>query len=288
MDLSQKTACCLSGKQSLIMQTQIGTDGSPESELRFWLSITKNLPQVKGAGRVCGVVERIYNRKKRSDALSDVLGYKMLLDPADNIEHQLLFCPHLFDRKEISYLRKLLKPGDTFLDAGANAGFYSLVASGLVGDSGTVISVEAAPYTASRFANNIRLNNANNIRLVNVGLSDRAETLKLGLNTCGNRGGNSFLYDAPETISVECKTLTDVLLSQGVKKVHGAKMDIEGFEFKVLQKFFADGRTDLWPGFLLIEINPFLKKTGDVQQLLMNNGYELTRISELNYIATRR
>ena len=28
------------------------------------------------------------------------------------------------------------------------------------------------------------------------------------------------------------------------------QMDIEGFEFKVLKQFFADGRSDLWPGFL--------------------------------------
>jgi len=236
------------------------------------------------------MAESIYNRKKRANATVEVLDFKMTLDPADSMECQFLFRPQLYDREEMGFLRRLLKPGHTFVDAGANVGFYSLIASSLVGNTGKVISIEADPFNASRLEANIRLSKVSNVRLANVGLSDQAETLRLGLSMSGNRGGNSFLYDSPNTVSVECRTLTDVLLAEGVQKVDGAKMDIEGFEFKVLQRFFADGNSKLWPGFLIIEVNPFFEKKtdGDILALLAQNGYGLTCISELNYLAVRK
>ncbi|HWD90905.1 MAG TPA: FkbM family methyltransferase [Verrucomicrobiae bacterium] len=269
------------------MATQ--TYPSVAGELKFWLSITRRLPRVKGAGRIGHTVKCIYNRQKRQDATVDVLDFKMVLDPADNMESQFLFCPHLYDWVEIACLRDHLKPGHTFLDAGANVGFYTLIASQLVGAAGTVIAVEADPNNGSRLAANVKVSGAKNVRLANVGLSDKSEVLELGLNTTGNRSGHSFLSNSTERVKVECKTLTDVLLSEGVQKVDGAKMDIEGFEFKVLQRFFADGNSKLWPGFLIIEVNPTLgKNSGDVLKLLRENGYTLSNLSELNYLAVRK
>jgi len=270
------------------MATQ--TNPSVESELKFWLSITRRLPRVKGAGRIGHTVKRLYNRRKRQDATVDVLDFKMVLDPSENIEGQLLFCPQLYDWVEIECLRKRLKPGNTFLDAGANVGFYSLIAAQLVGDAGTVIAVEADPNNGARLATNIKVSGAKNVRLANVGLSDKTEVLELGLNTTGNRSGHSFLSDSTAKVKVQCKTLTDVLLSEGVQKLDGAKMDIEGFEFKVLQRFFADGNSKLWPGFLIIEVNPSFgeKNTRDILSLLKQNGYALDNLSELNYLAVRK
>jgi FkbM family methyltransferase len=272
------------------MLNQSQVEAQPDGELQFWRSITRRLPHIRGSGRLSSVMERIYNRKKRSDTTADVLGFKMVLDSADCLERQFLFCPHLYDWKEINYLRKHLKPGTTFLDAGANVGFYSLIASGLVGETGAVLSVEADPYNASRLKANLEVNNMRNVRIANFGLSDRTEMLRLGRDTSGNRGGNSFLSNSPEGVTVQCHTLTDILLSEGIQKVDGAKMDIEGFEFKVLQRFFADGNSKVWPGFLIIEINPsFDKKTnGDTLALLARNGYDLTKVSELNYFAARK
>ncbi|MGI5470002.1 FkbM family methyltransferase [Streptomyces sp. CA-132043] len=48
--------------------------------------------------------------------------------------------PHL-----TQWLERRLKPGDAFVDVGANIGYYSLLASHLVGESGKVVSIEASP-----------------------------------------------------------------------------------------------------------------------------------------------
>ncbi len=260
-----------------------------DGELRFWLAITRRFPRMRGAGRISGLVQWFYNRKRRTDTLTDVLEFKMVLDPSDNLEGQWLFSPHLYDRKEIACLRKHLKPGDTFLDAGANAGFYSLIASKLTGPKGTVLAVEADPVNASRLKANLQASGAMNVRVVNAGLSDKAETLRLGLNTSGNSGGHSFLYDGPDSVNVECKPLLDILSAGGIRKIDGAKFDIEGFEFRVLCKFFKDASPDLWPRFIIVEHNAFFagKKGGDTLQLLAQHGYRIVRVGEINYFASR-
>ena len=262
----------------------------PSGELKFWLAVTRRLPRIRGCGKLCGLVSRIYNRKRRPDVTATVFDAKMVLEPSDCVEGQFLFCPHLYDRREIACLRKALKPGDTFLDAGANVGFYSLIASRIVGATGAVIAVEADPFNASRMAKNLEMSQIHNVRLVNAGLSDRTETLRLGRDAGGNRGGHSFLYNSPEAVEVQCRTLVDILSEQSVSKVAGAKFDIEGFEFKVLQRFFQDAVPDLWPKFFIIEYTGFYagKSGGDIRQLLVERGYDLVLIGETNYFAVRK
>jgi len=256
------------------------------AELRMWLSVTRRLPAIRGAGRLSGIAECIYNRKPREDVTVKVRDFTMRLDPAETLGRELLFCPQICDRHELSYLRTHLRPGDTFVDCGANVGFYSLAAAKLVGSTGTVLAIEASPVNSARLAENVKLNDMTHVKVANVGLSDKSETLRLGLNTTGNSGGHSFINNSAEGISVQCKTLADVLLSEGVKGVHGMKMDIEGFEAKVLKEFFR-GNANLWPKFLIIEVNPNFGTSAkeELLSLLTGNHYRLTRISELNYVA---
>jgi hypothetical protein len=53
-----------------------------------------------------------------------------------------------------------LKPGMTFLDVGANAGFFSLLGSRAVGASGKVVAFEPHPVTAAQLSSQARLNDA--------------------------------------------------------------------------------------------------------------------------------
>src|SRR5207253_4151635 len=55
-------------------------------------------------------------------------------------------------------LRHFLKPGSVFLDCGANIGYFSVLAGGLVGPTGRVISVEANPVTLQRLQRNLAVN----------------------------------------------------------------------------------------------------------------------------------
>src|SRR4051812_36476144 len=66
---------------------------------------------------------------------------RLWLDPASNLGSQLL----LGGAYEVDFterLSRILRPGDVFLDVGANEAYFSLLAAEKVGDSGHVYLME--------------------------------------------------------------------------------------------------------------------------------------------------
>ncbi|MDT8390384.1 MAG: FkbM family methyltransferase [Lentisphaeria bacterium] len=218
------------------------------------------------------------------------MGHVMELNPHETVDCGLLFHPQLYDYNEIAYLKKNCAEGDVFFDVGANIGFYSLMASDLVGESGRVVAVEADPAVFQSLRGNIRRNNVANVTAVNNGASSENEVLELCLNTEGNSGGNTFLPDhsAPDarTVPVACKPLAEIQRAVGVRKIDGMKIDIEGMEFRVLKKYFETISVDLYPKFIIIEHNPEWnqKAGGDAVDLLSLNGYRIHKKTHYNYI----
>lgn len=229
-----------------------------DRELRAVRAVTRALPRVRGAGVVGNWLVRWYNRRPRPRVLAEVHGVTMELDPSENVDGQLLFQPHLYDRRELAALAGHLRAGDTFVDVGAHIGLYSLFAASRVGPRGRVVAFEADPVNASLLRANV-LRNAGPAAIVTVveaGVSDHDETLRLGLNTTGNRSGNSFLAEGSEGVEVRCRPLGELLEDARVERVDAMKMDIEGFEHRVLERFFDDAAEGLWPRMLILEYQP--------------------------------
>ncbi len=262
-----------------------------DPELKLFMFIGRHLPAIP---HITGIDNRIlkpiYLRKKRSPVIVDVLDFRMILDPSECVDCNLLFHPHLYDREEIKYLRGNLYEGDVFLDIGANIGFYSLVASRIVGQAGRVVSIEADPQIYGQLVKNITINKTENIKAVNLGVSDKDEILMLGVCTIGNRGGSSFLREGNEKIEVQCRSLTDIVLSAGIEKIKAIKIDIEGFEYRVLKRFFDKASETLYPEIVIIEHIPMLDKDagGSSIQLLVDNDYKEIERSGGNYIMRRK
>lgn len=261
-----------------------------DSELRLLLKLSRGLPRVRGCGKLAAVLTRFYNRKSRPDVQMDVFGSQMLLTPSEALDGELLFCPQMYERLEMAHLRSYLRPGHVFLDAGANVGFYSLTASTLVGRTGKVLAIEANRANFERLQANLQLNAMQNVLPRNVGLSDKADVLRLGLNLSGNRGGHSFLAPGDGGEMVQCAPLLDVIREAGIDRIDAAKFDIEGFEFRVLEAFFsAKPPPSLVPRFIIIEQNRLLReKAGDALGLLRQQGFAVTKIKDQNYLAVRK
>ena len=68
-----------------------------------------------------------------------------------------------YERKTCEAIQSILKPTDTFVDLGANIGFYTLIASRIVGENGRVFSFEPTPSTFQTLKKNIKENNFNDI-----------------------------------------------------------------------------------------------------------------------------
>jgi FkbM family methyltransferase len=222
-------------------------------------------------------------------------GVDMIVDPADSVGGTFAFIPQLFDTWERQAISELLPMGGTFVDVGSNIGAYALWAAGIVGAHGHVVAYEAEPNNYARLIDNVAVNNFKHVQAYRVGVSDKAETLRLQLNTVGNSGGHSFtrgLYaegSVPE-IDVPCERLAPLLDSARIARVDFMKLDIERFEQRVLARFFQDvpPESPIRPRHILTEMYPGdVKGPGTLWETIVSAGYRLQRQGKANALFAR-
>src|SRR5205823_8966527 len=99
-------------------------------------------------------------------------------DTRDTIQQYIYYFgvwePHL-----TRWIVRRLVCGDAFIDVGANVGYYSLLASKLVGTSGSVVAIEASPATFKILQSNLALNQVRNVRAMNVAVYHSKTAMKV-------------------------------------------------------------------------------------------------------------
>jgi FkbM family methyltransferase len=260
-----------------------------DRELRTLRAFTLRLPRWTGAGIVGNVVRDFYARRERPCVVTPVQGVLMELDPSENVDGSLLFCPQLYDRRELAMLLPALAPGDVFVDVGAHIGVYGLRAARRVAPGGRVIAIEADPRNHERLADNVRRNPGLAIETVCVAVSDTEGSARLALNTTGNRSGNSMLVGGDDAIEVACRPLAAVLRDLGVNRVDGMKLDIEGMEFRVLRRYLGDVPESGRPRIIVLEhqIRWIAAAGGDAVALLREAGYREVLATGINRVMVR-
>ncbi|MGW7278439.1 FkbM family methyltransferase [Streptomyces sp. NPDC054844] len=137
-----------------------------------------------------------------------------------------------------AWLRRRLRPGDGFVDVGANIGVFSVLASRLVGDQGSVVAIEASPVFHRRLVRHGRLNARGNIRALNAAVSDGHKILTFVLASSRNMGANSIVpYDGPaeSTFEIEARPLPELLDPAEIANARVIKIDVEGAEGSVVR-----------------------------------------------------
>ena len=140
----------------------------------------------------------------------------------------------------------LPRPGDVFLDVGANVGWYTLHVAQMVGPEGLVLAVEPSPDSFAVLKENIKLNHLSNVTALNFAAWDRDGELDLILaETCtGHTVKRAWANSAKPwsrfserrvTVRVPARRLDDVLKEQNVTQVDWVKIDVEGAEVEVLR-----------------------------------------------------
>ena len=123
-----------------------------------------------------------------------VFGSRIAGDTRDILQQYIYYFgvwePHLTD-----WIGRRLAPGDAFVDVGANIGYFSLLASKLVGESGRVVAIEPSPTIFGVLASNLARNRAHNVRAVRVAASDSAGMLRLFQGPDSNLGRTTLLAD---------------------------------------------------------------------------------------------
>lgn len=161
---------------------------------------------------------------------------------------------------EISHvIAALLDDGDVFVDIGANIGYYSLLASRLVGSSGAVVAIEASPRTYARLQANLRVNRADNVRPVNVAASDEAGQVTIYSGPRQNSGAASTLKEwrnGEAEAVVTALPLDQILTVRERGKVRLVKIDVEGAEAPILAQLLSS--IDAYPDDMgiIVELSP--------------------------------
>jgi len=164
-------------------------------------------------------------------------GLKMRLYGDSELCH-LIYC-RSFEVTERAFLNHFLRPGDVFVDVGANIGLFTLIAASCVGPKGKVVAFEPTKVTYTRLVENIRLNNLSNVSCVNLALSDRSGHVDLIQSTDGFDAWNSLAEPTMgKTFSSE---RVEVVEWDRYARTHNLaglvtmmKIDVEGWEQRVL------------------------------------------------------
>jgi FkbM family methyltransferase len=172
---------------------------------------------------------------------------------ASATERGALFNPG-YNLEELDFLRAHTPQGGVFVDVGANVGTYAMVLARHVGTGGKVIAIEPHPVTHARLAFNRAASGFSQVVLVAAaaGPSDG----ELLIETDGDNLGASHIVSgerAGNAIRVPSLRLQRILDDSGVSRVDALKIDVEGFEDRVLTGFFREAPQALWPRAIVIE-----------------------------------
>ena len=144
-------------------------------------------------------------------------------------------------------ISSMVKPGTVFYDVGANVGFYSLLAAGLVGPQGRVFAFEPLPRNVMYLRRHLTLNRVFNVEILELAVGERTGSASFTPDPSGCMGRLSDTGCLPVTVA----SLDDLLEQGRLAPPHSIKMDIEGAELLALrgaQSLYPATSPDYFPG----------------------------------------
>ncbi len=214
-------------------------------------------------------------------------GVYMHLSPYYVIDRTIIISG-AFDRPLHRLLQRLVRPGMTCLDVGANIGEVAMHLARIVGRRGRVHAFEPVRAVYERLKLHVERNGlAGIVQAHNVALAQRGGKAMIACPSSDqeNQGLGSLFGFGLEALKrneeVATTSLDDFVREQGIPRIDLAKIDAEGAELAILrggEHVFADHSPDI-----LIEVNPAtLEPAGtdshELCALLEAYGYGLYRV----------
>ena len=250
---------------------------SPNGWIKFVYEIIR-------LGTGLGIIKRFYswlidrlNKENPIDIKYHDIRFRLY--PYDNaIESKMIVSSKFREAKELEVISNYIKTGGTFLDIGANIGYYSLMAAKL--GATKIIGVEPNPVVLNRFKENIRFNGfEKKIKIFQLGIGEKIENRDLYLSKV-DLGSSSVIgeKDSFDKIRINVLPLDVFLKRESVGRVDVMKIDIEGYEDKALFPYFKKLNKKLYPKLILMEDSSQKEWDKNILNWLLSNGYNvLTR-----------
>jgi len=242
-----------------------------------WRLLNYFLPMLRKDGSLMGerVVSTHYGFRYKAD-LGDWLG-------------QYVYLTGVYEPPTAHVISTLLSPGDTFIDVGANSGFFTLLASRRVGPTGQVLSFEPLPSMRERITENLALNRMENVTLHGVALSNTVGEVTFYEGPLGHKGISSMrpIEEVSTTLQVPTMPLDDIAAS--VPSVKLIKIDVEGAEQLVVlgaANLIAQHHPDLIIEITDQYLKPFGHSARGLSDSLCSLGYRMYKITPKGLIET--
>ncbi|MEV6846584.1 FkbM family methyltransferase [Actinoplanes sp. NPDC051411] len=212
------------------MRTPTTVAGMTRGYVRFF-------PGTLGKARI---VDRYLNPalRERPVARSTTLrgGARMALDTKDIVQ-RYLYQFGVWEPSLTAWLTRVLRPGDVFVDVGANVGYFSLLAAPIVGHTGSVVAIECSPAAYGELLRNLAVNQIGNVRPVRAAVAAAERELAFYEP---KKGIHSVTTSVPESDDLEpaftapAKPLPALLRPAELAAARVVKIDIEGGEYAAL------------------------------------------------------
>jgi len=126
-------------------------------------------------------------------------------------------------------LLRFVKPGMVVYDIGAQAGFYTMFFSRLVGETGRVFAFEPCPYGTRFLVDHVRVNRLANVSVLQVAVSERTGLIGM---TIDHGIMENKIHDSSDSILMVAAVTID---DSGLPVPDLIKLDVEGAESAVLK-----------------------------------------------------
>jgi len=160
---------------------------------------------------------------------------RMDLNPCDTIFTRAIMKDRIWESKDTHWLLQILREGDTFLDIGANVGYYTLIAAKRVGETGRVYAFEPDPESFAILERNLRINGLSNVTAEQKAVSSGKGILTLYIAP-RNKADHRIYKDGDyvATVKVDAVSLDDYFKGND-RPIHAVKIDTQGAEVLILR-----------------------------------------------------
>jgi FkbM family methyltransferase len=220
--------------RSVVSGAVIRIPGVPGLVVRVWGESYLRYPRHEHP-LFTGLKSRLGYRMRKRVAL--VTGQPIEVDPFDVVGGEI--ARHgAYEPETVAVWRAILAPGMVVVDAGAHVGQYAIIASPLVGSTGSVHAFEPDPETFRQLTANVRLNRGDNVVCTQAALARERGRAPLFLADVSNVGGNSLrrtVCSRGRQRDVGVETLDEYAAARSLEKLDVLKADVEGAELLVLE-----------------------------------------------------
>ena len=193
------------------------------------------------------------------------------------------FFKHFNDKLEIALLRRIVKPGNTVLDIGANIGFYTTIFSKAVGPHGRVFSFEPDAINYNRLCKSAK--GLSNVQILHKAVASKTQKIVLYTSKKLNVDHRTYKPEKfDKEIEIEAVSLDEFLKNSSVIDV--IKIDIQGYEMQAMKgmtHILKNNQnisilSEFWPyglkmaGSSILEYYECLKNLGFFVYLLSEKG----------------